>query len=89
MSQIYGTATVTKDNKTYRLDPEFQNIMAESRDADELEWAWLTWRNITGPVIKPKFQQLVSDMNEAAQDNGKTVSNPLTESTPNIPSFSL
>ena len=67
---MYSTATLQKDGETYRLDPELTDILATSRDYDELLWVWKGWRDVTGLAYKPLYVELVDKMNEAAQDNG-------------------
>lgn len=67
---LYGNAVVTKDGKEYHMEPEFVDIMSNSRDWDELQWAWVSWRDATGPHMKEKFEEIVELMNEAARDNG-------------------
>lgn len=71
MEEIYSTATVTdSDGNVYRLDPELTNLMSNSRDYDELQWAWESWHEATGPRMKSKYAELVEKMNEGATDNG-------------------
>jgi len=71
MLNVYSTALVTDDRgRKYRLDPELTDVIATSRDYDRLEWAWLAWRDATGPSIKPLYVQLVERMNRAALDSG-------------------
>jgi peptidyl-dipeptidase A len=71
MEEIYSTATVTDDNgQVYRLDPELTNLMSNSRDYDQLQWAWEAWHDVTGPRMKSKYVELVEKMNEGARDNG-------------------
>ena len=72
MEEVYSTAVVTDDDgKQYRLDPELTNIMSNSRDYDRLQWAWVSWRNATGPALRDKYTRLVEDLNEGARDNGR------------------
>ena len=61
---------MTKDGKTYRIEPEFEQLMATSRDWEELKWAWQAWRDATGPKVKQPFTELVNLLNQAARDNG-------------------
>jgi peptidyl-dipeptidase A len=70
MASTYGTATISKAGKIYRLDPELTQIMASSRDYDELLWAWIGWHNVTGRPMREPYIELVRDMSEAARDNG-------------------
>jgi len=71
MESIFAKASLTKHDQTYRLEPELTQLMAESRDYDELLWAWSGWHNVTGRPIKSLYVQLVDAMNEAARDNGQ------------------
>jgi peptidyl-dipeptidase A len=71
MSETYSTAFITdSEGRENRLDPELTEIMATSRDYDQLVWAWQGWRNVTGHVMKARYVELVDKMNEAAVDNG-------------------
>lgn len=70
LESIYSKAEVKKDGKVYRIEPELTQLMATSRDYDELKWAWQAWRDVSGPKIKQPFTELVSKLNEAATDNG-------------------
>lgn len=72
MQEIYATTTVERNGKTYRLEPELTDIMASSRDQDELLWAWGAWHNTTGRKLKTLYAEFVGHMNEAARDNGTT-----------------
>ena len=73
LDSIYGNAVVTKDGESYRIEPEFTELMATSRDYGELTWAWKAWRDATGPQMKEKYSQLVDNMNQAARDNGQFI----------------
>jgi peptidyl-dipeptidase A len=44
-------------------------IMSESRDWNDLLWAWTGWRNATGS-IKRYYQEFVQLKNKAATMNG-------------------
>lgn len=70
LEALYANAEVTKEGKTYHMEPEFNQIMSTSRDWEELLWAWVAWRNATGPKMKEKYTKMVDLMNEAALDNG-------------------
>ena len=61
---------MVRDGKVYRLDPELEDIMATSRDYDELLWAWEAWHNSSRP-IKPLYVEFVNKSNEAAKENGE------------------
>ncbi|XP_011498128.1 PREDICTED: angiotensin-converting enzyme-like, partial [Ceratosolen solmsi marchali] len=76
MLSIYNSATICayKDplNCGFRLFPEISQIMARSRDWDELQWVWLEWRRRSGSQMKSLYQQLVDLNNEAAHINNFT-----------------
>lgn len=46
--------------------------MAESRDYDELLFAWKGWRDAAGKVIRQDYKRYVEMANKAATLNGKT-----------------
>ena len=46
--------------------------MGNSRDYDELKWAWTAWRNATGPQMRSLFTEKVSLFNKGAKDSGYT-----------------
>lgn len=52
----------------YVLD--LQKIMAESRDYDELLFAWKGWRDSAGKVIRDDYKRYVELANKAATLNG-------------------
>ena len=72
MLTTYSTAKVpAKDGgRPLDLDPDLVKIMSESRDYDELLWAWKGWRDAVGPAIKPMFTKLVEYMNKGAKEQG-------------------
>ena len=70
MSELTATTEVVRDGKVYRLNPELEDIMATSRDYDELLWAWEAWYNSSRP-IKPLYVEFVNKSNEAAKENGE------------------
>ncbi|KAI0233168.1 Angiotensin-converting enzyme [Lamellibrachia satsuma] len=75
MQQIYSTARVCDkpgdtSGQCYPLDPDVTNLMATSVDWDELLWAWVGWRNVTGREMPELFEQFVSLQNRAARTNG-------------------
>ncbi|KAJ8682442.1 hypothetical protein QAD02_018234, partial [Eretmocerus hayati] len=71
MLSIYNSASICayKDPLRcgLRLFPEISQIMAHSRDWDELQWIWLEWRRRSGSQIKELYHQLVDLNNEAAR----------------------
>lgn len=46
--------------------------MAESRDYDELLFAWKGWRDAAGKVIRQDYKRYVELANKAATLNGMT-----------------
>ena len=73
MTDIYGKAEVEHNGQRYALNPNLTDIMTRSRDYDERLWAWLGWRNETGPKMKSAFGELVTTMNYIAIEGGKMV----------------
>ncbi|XP_070558526.1 angiotensin-converting enzyme-like [Ptychodera flava] len=75
METIYSTGTVCDrpgdedPDKCYVLDPDLYALMANSRDYNELVWAWEGWRDACGPEIKTMYPRYVELSNEAAQLN--------------------
>lgn len=49
---------------------DLSQIMAKSRDWNELKWAWDGWRNASGRNMPDLYEELVSLQNQAAV-NGK------------------
>ncbi|KAJ8984248.1 hypothetical protein NQ317_007480 [Molorchus minor] len=49
------------------LKPEIENIMAKSRDYDELTYVWTAWRDATGAKMKKLYKALVDKSNENAR----------------------
>lgn len=49
---------------------DLQKIMAESRDYDELLFAWKGWRDSAGTVLRGDFERYVELANKAATLNG-------------------
>ena len=46
--------------------------MAESRDYDELLFAWKGWRDNAGKVLRKDYERYVELANKAAKLNGMT-----------------
>ncbi|XP_053696511.1 angiotensin-converting enzyme [Sabethes cyaneus] len=55
-----------------RLQPHLKDIMAKSRDWNELQYTWLEWRRKSGRHMRELFEQLVDLTNEAARVNNFT-----------------
>ncbi|KAL3837613.1 hypothetical protein ACJMK2_022959 [Sinanodonta woodiana] len=70
LQKIYSTAKVERDGIFYSLEPQLTEVMAKSREPDELLWAWKSWRDVTGPAMKRKYEEYVRYLNEGAMDNG-------------------
>ncbi len=73
MTSIYAKATVCKPdagNACYSLEPDITNILAKSRDYDELLWVWKEWYNATGPKMKSLYRDLVDVINRGAREKG-------------------
>ncbi|KAJ8961523.1 hypothetical protein NQ318_014773 [Aromia moschata] len=51
------------------LEPELTQILANSRDPEELQHVWLQWRNSIGPKCRSLYKDYVSLNNEAARLN--------------------
>lgn len=74
MTEIYSKGkackynNVTKESRCFDLDPDLSNLMAKSRDYDQLLWAWKGWRDSVGPPIKPLFKTFVGLLNLGARE---------------------
>ncbi|XP_016909807.2 angiotensin-converting enzyme isoform X1 [Apis cerana] len=76
MLAVYNEATICAYNDPFRcglrLYPDISQIMAKSRNWDELQYVWTEWRRRSGMRIKDLYQQLVTLNNEAAKLNNFT-----------------
>ncbi|KFQ49686.1 hypothetical protein N333_13026, partial [Nestor notabilis] len=71
METTYSIAKVCRENKTcHPLDPDLTDIMATSRDYDELLFVWKGWRDASGKQIKNNYKRYVELSNKAAVLNG-------------------
>lgn len=73
MAKIYSTAKVPsyKDrSKLFSLEPELKEVLANSRDPEELKYYWSEWRNQTGAKFRDLFLEYVELTNEASRLNG-------------------
>lgn len=52
---------------------DLTKIMAESRDYDELLFAWQGWRNASGRLIRDDYKRYVQLANKAAVLNGEAL----------------
>ncbi|XP_066442305.1 angiotensin-converting enzyme isoform X2 [Eleutherodactylus coqui] len=69
METIYSKAQVCKGDKCMPLDPDLTEIMAKSRDYDELLFAWKGWRDSSGKQMRTNYIEYVNLANEAARLN--------------------
>ncbi|NXA93401.1 ACE enzyme, partial [Melanocharis versteri] len=71
METTYSVAKVCRENKTcHPLDPDLTDIMATSRDYDELLFAWKGWRDASGKKMRNSYKRYVELSNKAATLNG-------------------
>jgi len=72
MGSTYSKAKVTKrgGSDLWSLEPELTEIMASSRDPDELQYYWEQWREKSGKMIKGNYHEYIDLYNEAAKLNG-------------------
>lgn len=75
MLAIYNKAQICGFDKPFdcglKLYPDLKEIMARSRDWDELLYVWGEWRRKSGENMKELYEQLVDLTNEAANYNSK------------------
>jgi len=73
MGKMYSTAKVldfeTKQ-KQYSLEPELTEVLAKSRNPDELKYYWKQWRESSGKEIRGMYHTYVGLYNKAAKLNG-------------------
>jgi peptidyl-dipeptidase A len=50
---------------------ELQDILATSTDYERLLAVWKGWRDVTGPKMKPLYQQFVALSNQGVREIGK------------------
>ncbi|CAG9809927.1 unnamed protein product [Chironomus riparius] len=76
MLTIYNGATICGYEQPFecslRLQPHLRDIMAKSRDWDELTWVWTEWRRKAGKPMRDLFEQLADLSNDAAKYNNYT-----------------
>lgn len=62
-----------KDDKKcdFQLEPELKEILATSRNADELKYYWVQWHDKAGTPVKQEFETYVKLTNEASQLNSQ------------------
>ncbi|XP_068622183.1 angiotensin-converting enzyme-like [Battus philenor] len=59
-------------NKDCLNQNNLEKIIRYSRNENVLKWVWLKWREVTGPLIKDLYRNLVDVENRAARRNGYT-----------------
>ncbi|KAM9424543.1 angiotensin-converting enzyme [Pholidichthys leucotaenia] len=88
METKYSVAKVCReDNTCHPLDPDLQKIMAESRDYDELLFAWKGWRDASGKEIRQDYKRYVELANKAATLNGHSDNGAFWRSLYETPTF--
>lgn len=88
METTYSVAKVCKDDGTcLPLDPDLNKIMAESRDYDELLFAWQGWRNASGRELRQNYVRYVELANLAARSNGHADNGAFWRSLYETPTF--
>ncbi|XP_075578934.1 angiotensin-converting enzyme isoform X2 [Pelecanus crispus] len=88
METAYSVAKVCKENNVcHPLDPDLTDIMATSRDYDELLFAWKGWRDASGKKIKNNYKRYVELSNKAAVLNGYTDNGAYWRSLYETPTF--
>ncbi|XP_066520226.1 angiotensin-converting enzyme [Hoplias malabaricus] len=88
METTYSVAKVCKnDSKCLPLDPDLNKIMSESRDYDELLFAWEGWRNASGRPLRQNYERYVELANLAARSNGHADNGAFWRSLYETPTF--
>ncbi|XP_076008023.1 angiotensin-converting enzyme [Genypterus blacodes] len=88
METKYSVAEVCREGGTcHPLDPDLQKIMAESRDYDELLFAWKGWRDVAGKVLRQDYKRYVELANKAATLNGHSDNGAFWRSLYETPTF--
>ncbi|XP_077996677.1 angiotensin-converting enzyme-like [Glandiceps talaboti] len=64
-----GFKTSTK-KQCLTLEPDLIDLMAKSRDYDELLWAWKNWRDVVGVPIGKLYPEYITLLNEGARAKG-------------------
>ncbi|CAM6031530.1 unnamed protein product, partial [Sphagnum compactum] len=74
MEENYAKIRLCSFNDTKKcdlqLEPEITEIIAKSRNPEELKYYWIEWYNRAGTPMKGNFQKYVDLMQEAATLNG-------------------
>ncbi|KAJ8365026.1 hypothetical protein SKAU_G00138570 [Synaphobranchus kaupii] len=88
METKYSVAEACReDGRCHPLDPDLNKIMAESRDYDELLFAWEGWRNVSGRILRDDYKKYVQLANKAAGLNGHADNGAFWRSLYETPTF--
>ncbi|XP_062859441.1 angiotensin-converting enzyme [Trichomycterus rosablanca] len=88
METTYSVAKVCRSDGTcLPLDPDLNKIMSESRDYDELLFAWHGWRNASGRELRQGYKRYVELANLAATSNGHADNGAFWRSLYETPTF--
>ena len=60
-----------RDSQCLPLEPDLQDVMANSRDPEELKRVWKGWRDVAGRPQRQRYERFVQLHNEGARQNGK------------------
>lgn len=75
MLAIYNKASICGYEQPFncglRLQPHLKELMAKSRDWEELQYTWTEWRRKSGRDMKDLFEQMIDLTNQAANYNSK------------------
>ncbi|XP_035263080.1 angiotensin-converting enzyme-like [Anguilla anguilla] len=88
METKYSVAEACREDGTcHPLDPDLNEIMARSRDYDELLFAWEGWRNASGRILRDDYKKYVQLANKAARLNGHADNGAFWRSLYETPTF--
>lgn len=81
IENIYNTAKICPFDKQecnlttegLTLDPEISAVMTNSRNYEELKWAWTQWRDKSGKLMRNEYKKYVELVNKAAKLNGNKI----------------
>jgi peptidyl-dipeptidase A len=81
MSTVYNNAKICPFDKPecnlttegLTLDPHIENLMASSRNFDELKWLWNEWHDKSGKLMRTDYKSYIDLMNKAADANGNSI----------------
>jgi len=66
---MYGAGQYCRNDNDCQNLPELEDVLANSRDYNELQEAWVGWRSIA-PPMRDKYQRYVELANEGANELG-------------------